>query len=119
MRTDASRGGGETIVRRVSQAEADATVAAGGLVPRPGSRGAKRVSSGRPQALLPRKGHEKTVTFTVQPGTTQMLRGKSVDFMDVSGEAADLLGLCPFHGDREPSLVLTPAKNLCTCQGSA
>jgi DNA primase catalytic core len=25
---------------------------------------------------------------------------------------ADLIGLCPFHDDREPSLVITPAKNL-------
>ncbi|MGH9267324.1 MAG: CHC2 zinc finger domain-containing protein [Acidimicrobiales bacterium] len=24
----------------------------------------------------------------------------------------DLLGLCPFHDDREPSLVISPAKNL-------
>ena len=26
---------------------------------------------------------------------------------------ADLLGLCPFHDDREPSLVVSPKKNLC------
>jgi len=25
---------------------------------------------------------------------------------------ADLLGKCPFHNDRTPSLVITPAKNL-------
>ena len=25
---------------------------------------------------------------------------------------ADLLGLCPFHDDHEPSLVITPSKNL-------
>jgi len=25
---------------------------------------------------------------------------------------ADLLGLCPFHDDHEPSLVITPAKKL-------
>ena len=25
---------------------------------------------------------------------------------------ADLLGLCPFHDDREPSLVVSPKKNL-------
>ncbi|MGH7428440.1 MAG: CHC2 zinc finger domain-containing protein [Candidatus Methylomirabilaceae bacterium] len=24
----------------------------------------------------------------------------------------DLVGLCPFHDDREPSLVISPAKNL-------
>jgi DNA primase len=30
---------------------------------------------------------------------------------------ADLLGLCPFHDDREPSLVVSPAKNLWHCLG--
>jgi DNA primase len=27
----------------------------------------------------------------------------------------DLLGLCPLHEDREPSLVITPEKNLWLC----
>ena len=31
---------------------------------------------------------------------------------------ADLRGLCPFHEDREPSLVITPAKNLWHCLGA-
>jgi DNA primase len=31
---------------------------------------------------------------------------------------ADLLGLCPFHDDREPSLVVTPVKNLWHCLGA-
>jgi len=31
---------------------------------------------------------------------------------------ADLVGLCPFHEDREPSLVITPAKNLWHCLGA-
>ena len=30
----------------------------------------------------------------------------------------DLIGLCPFHDDREPSLVLTPGKNLWHCMGA-
>ncbi len=29
----------------------------------------------------------------------------------------DLMGLCPFHEDGEPSLVVTPAKNLWHCFG--
>ncbi|MES2349850.1 MAG: CHC2 zinc finger domain-containing protein, partial [Pseudomonadota bacterium] len=29
----------------------------------------------------------------------------------------DRLGLCPFHDDSEPSLVITPAKNLWHCFG--
>lgn len=31
---------------------------------------------------------------------------------------ADLLGLCPFHDDREPSLVISPQKNLWHCLGA-
>lgn len=31
---------------------------------------------------------------------------------------ADLLGLCPFHDDREPSLVISPASNLWHCLGA-
>ena len=31
---------------------------------------------------------------------------------------ADLLGLCPFHDDHEPSLVITPEKNLWHCLGT-
>ncbi len=31
---------------------------------------------------------------------------------------ADLVGLCPFHDDKEPSLVITPAKNLWHCLGA-
>jgi DNA primase catalytic core len=31
---------------------------------------------------------------------------------------ADLVGLCPFHDDHEPSLVITPSKNLWNCLGA-
>src|SRR5712692_1849233 len=31
---------------------------------------------------------------------------------------ADLIGLCPFHDDHEPSLVITPSKNLWHCLGA-
>ena len=32
---------------------------------------------------------------------------------------ADLLGLCPFHDDHEPILVISPKKNLWHCMGRA
>src|SRR5688500_6934099 len=32
--------------------------------------------------------------------------------------AADLIGRCPFHDDKTPSLVITPAKNLWHCLGA-
>ncbi len=31
---------------------------------------------------------------------------------------ADLIGICPFHEDRDPSLVITPSKNLWHCLGA-
>ena len=31
---------------------------------------------------------------------------------------ADLLGLCPFHDDKGPSLVITPKQNLWHCLGA-
>lgn len=31
---------------------------------------------------------------------------------------ADLLGLCPFHDDREPSFVISPQKSLWHCLGA-
>lgn len=31
---------------------------------------------------------------------------------------SDLMGLCPFHDDREPSLVISPEKNLWHCLGA-
>ena len=34
------------------------------------------------------------------------------------GAPADLLGLCPFHDDHEPSLVISPEKNLWHCLGA-
>ena len=33
-------------------------------------------------------------------------------------QGADLIGKCPFHDDRTPSLVITPAKNLWHCLGA-
>ena len=36
----------------------------------------------------------------------------------LEAHGADRIGLCPFHEDREPSLVITPAKNLWHCLGA-
>jgi DNA primase catalytic core len=37
--------------------------------------------------------------------------------VELKRHGADLIGRCPFHDDREPSLVVTPAKNLWHCLG--
>jgi DNA primase len=36
----------------------------------------------------------------------------------LQGQGANLLGRCPFHADKTPSLVITPAKNLWHCLGA-
>jgi hypothetical protein len=35
--------------------------------------------------------------------------------IQLTRHGADLVGKCPFHDDRTPSLVITPAKNLWHC----
>jgi DNA primase len=38
--------------------------------------------------------------------------------VELTPHGANLLGLCPFHDDHEPSFVVTPAKNLWHCLGA-
>jgi DNA primase catalytic core len=38
--------------------------------------------------------------------------------IELRKHGADLIGLCPFHNDHEPSLVISPAKNLWHCLGA-
>ena len=38
--------------------------------------------------------------------------------VELRRRGSDLVGLCPFHDDREPSLVISPAKNLWHCLGA-
>ena len=38
--------------------------------------------------------------------------------VELRRHGADLIGLCPFHEDHEPSLVISPAKNLWHCLGA-
>ena len=37
------------------------------------------------------------------------------DFVNLKRAGANLKGLCPFHDDRTPSFMVSPAKNLCKC----
>src|SRR5258707_13687664 len=37
--------------------------------------------------------------------------------IELRRHGADLIGRCPFHDDREPSLVISPKKNLWHCLG--
>ena len=38
--------------------------------------------------------------------------------VELRRQGKDLVGRCPFHEDRTPSLVITPAKNLWHCMGA-
>jgi DNA primase catalytic core len=38
--------------------------------------------------------------------------------IELRKHGADLIGLCPFHNDHDPSLVISPAKNLWHCLGA-
>ena len=38
--------------------------------------------------------------------------------VELAPHGKDLIGLCPFHDDHEPSLVITPDKNLWHCLGA-
>jgi len=45
----------------------------------------------------------------------RLVRARGVELRK---HGADLIGLCPFHNDHEPSLVVSPAKNLWHCLGA-
>jgi len=38
--------------------------------------------------------------------------------IELKRHGQDLIGLCPFHDDKEPSLIITPRKNLWHCLGA-
>ena len=38
--------------------------------------------------------------------------------IELRGHGENLIGLCPFHDDHEPSLIVTPSKNLWHCLGA-
>src|SRR5437868_10940142 len=38
--------------------------------------------------------------------------------IELKRHGADLIGRCPFHNDKTPSLVITPTKNLWHCLGA-
>jgi DNA primase catalytic core len=47
-----------------------------------------------------------------------LLRLVEAKGIELKRHGADLIGLCPFHDDREPSLVISPKKNLWHCLGA-
>ena len=60
-----------------------------------------------PEALLVRLKQEISLQRLVESkGITLRKRG------------SDLVGLCPFHADKTPSLIVSPTKNLWHCLGA-
>jgi DNA primase len=45
----------------------------------------------------------------------RLVEGKGIA---LKRHGSDLIGLCPFHDDHDPSLVISPEKNLWHCLGS-
>ncbi|MCP4896168.1 MAG: toprim domain-containing protein [bacterium] len=45
----------------------------------------------------------------------ELVKGADIE---LKRKGDSLLGLCPFHDDKEPSLVVTPSKNLWNCLGA-
>jgi DNA primase len=39
------------------------------------------------------------------------------DFITLKKRGANLLGLCPFHGEKSPSFTVSPAKGIYKCFG--
>ena len=59
---------------------------------------------------------DETVTRIKQEVSLQRLaEGMGIS---LKRHGADLIGLCPFHDDKEPSLVISPQKNLWHCLGA-
>jgi DNA primase len=51
----------------------------------------------------------------VEISVQRLAEARGVSF---TRHGADLIGRCPFHEDRTPSLVVTPSKNLWHCLGA-
>ena len=58
---------------------------------------------------------EEIDRFKCEVELSALVRGRGIELRQ---HGANLIGLCPFHDDRDPSLVVTPAKNLWNCLGA-
>jgi DNA primase len=66
----------------------------------------------QPVARIP---DEQLEQLKQQVSLVSLVEARGVELRRVG---KDLVGCCPFHDDREPSLVVTPAKNLWHCLGT-
>ncbi|MEO8380810.1 MAG: CHC2 zinc finger domain-containing protein [Acidobacteriota bacterium] len=64
---------------------------------------------------MPRISEEAIERIKREVNIADLARQRGVQ---LRGHGENLIGLCPFHDDHEPSLVITPAKNLWNCLGA-
>lgn len=65
---------------------------------------------------MPRIPEEELSRLKSEIDLAALIRSKGVELKPHGSR--DLIGLCPFHNDKEPSLVVSPAKNLWNCLGA-
>src|ERR1051326_34936 len=64
---------------------------------------------------MPRISEEEIERIKREVSVADLARRRGIE---LRGHGENLIGLCPFHDDHEPSLVITPAKNLWNCLGA-
>jgi len=64
---------------------------------------------------MPRISEEELTKLKHEIDLAALVRSKGVE---LKSHGKDLIGLCPFHNDKEPSLIVTPSKNLWNCLGA-
>ena len=57
---------------------------------------------------------QKTVQEIIDTAKIEEVVG---DFVNLKRAGANFKGLCPFHNEKTPSFVVSPAKNICKCFG--
>jgi DNA primase len=65
---------------------------------------------------MPRIPEEELNRIKSETDLVALIRSKGVELKPHG--SSDLIGLCPFHNDKNPSLVVTPSKNLWNCLGA-
>jgi DNA primase catalytic core len=58
---------------------------------------------------------DEIVRLKQEVSLVRLVEGRGIE---LKRHGADLVGLCPFHDDHEPSLVVSPGKNLWHCLGA-
>ncbi len=67
-----------------------------------------------PEDAMARIPQDELERLKAEVDLAELVRGSGVE---LRARGRDLVGLCPFHEEKEPSLVVTPGKNLWHCLG--